>query len=72
LSADTIDYAPYEYVKEVLLSRGDTSYWLREALHSLDNRDPVDAINDVTLLKTLLQKRLDEVEHQALVMLGSR
>ena len=59
-SLRNIDYAPYEYVRSVVLSRSDTSYWLRAALVDLEGRDLVDAINDVDVLRGLLEKRFDE------------
>jgi hypothetical protein len=37
-----------------------TSHWLATSLKSADLRDPVDAVNDASLLLALLQARLDE------------
>ncbi len=61
-SRRNIDFAPYEYVRSVVLSRSDTSYWLRAALVDLEERDPVDAMNDLDVLKGLLERRFDELK----------
>jgi len=38
-----------------------TSYWLKEALVTLIQRDPVDAANDARILADLMQSRLEEI-----------
>lgn len=35
------------------------SYWLQHAARDLDQRDPVDALNDIDVLKAALQSKLD-------------
>lgn len=47
--------------KNQLLNQRGTSFWLRNALIALDNRDPVDAANDVAALHHLCQQRADEL-----------
>jgi hypothetical protein len=42
-----------------------TSYWLKDALQSLLQRDPVDAVNDSRLLADIMQARYDEVLQQS-------
>jgi hypothetical protein len=43
---------------ERLLADGATSAWLKSALESALQRDPVDALNDALLLAGLLEERL--------------
>lgn len=45
-----------------VLSHPDMSPWLKTALRMARDRNPVDAMNDLELLQTLLQAR-----HQALI-----
>ena len=42
-----------------ILESDETSYWLKDAIKTLFNRDIVDAVNDVELLLNLLNKELD-------------
>jgi len=44
--------------KEMILESNDTSWWLKNALRTLLNRDPVDALNDVEVLKIVAEKEL--------------
>lgn len=39
------------------------SFWLRDALHALEQRDPVDAVNDSRFLAELMQLRLRDLKH---------
>ena len=41
-----------------------TSFWLRRAITSLLQRDPVDAVNDAEALLKLMQDRLRVVEEE--------
>jgi hypothetical protein len=43
---------------ETLLAAKDTSYWLKSALESALNRDPVDSLNDALALAGALEERL--------------
>ena len=38
------------------------SYWLKDALTALDQRDPVDALQDAEILLALAEKRLNEIQ----------
>ena len=42
-----------------VLSSKHTSYWLREAIAVLLERDPVDALNDAELLVVIMTEHLD-------------
>ena len=44
--------------KEMILESDDASDWLKNALRSLLKRDPVDALNDVEVLKLVIEKEL--------------
>lgn len=44
-----------------LIANPSTSAWLRDALQSSTQRDPVDAANDAELLAELLDQRCREV-----------
>ena len=39
-----------------------TSFWLRDALCALLNRDPVDALDDAEILADIMRKNLDEIQ----------
>jgi hypothetical protein len=55
-----------------VLNEPSTSDWLKNAVKSALNRDPVDALNDATLLSDLLRQHLYEMEARAVapVQLG--
>ena len=44
--------------KEMILESNDTSWWLKNALRTQLERDPVDALNDVEVLKIVAEKEL--------------
>ena len=44
--------------KEMILESDDASDWLKNALRTLLKRDPVDALNDVEVLKIVAEKEL--------------
>ena len=44
--------------KEMILESDDASDWLKNALRTLLERDPVDALNDVEVLKIVAEKEL--------------
>lgn len=46
-----------------ILNDPSTSYWLRDALTTSLNRDPVDALNDVDILLTACEKRLTDIQN---------
>ena len=58
-------------IQEVL-DNPETSYWLRDALIALSKRDPVDALNDVDVLKETLEAALTEKLHSHLKMLTNQ
>ena len=43
------------------------SYWLKDALAALDQRDPVDALQDAEILLALAEKRLFEIHNSNLI-----
>jgi len=56
----------------VLLQDPSISYWLRNALTSALERDPVDAAADAGLLSAVLDRRADEIAARALAALTLR
>ena len=46
-----------------ILDDPSTSYWLRDALTTSLNRDPVDALNDVDILLEACEKRLADIQN---------
>ena len=44
--------------KEMILESNDTSWWLKNSLRTLLERDPVVALNDVEVLKLVAEKEL--------------
>ena len=53
----------------VLLQDPSISYWLRDALTSALDRDPVDAAADAGLLSSVLDRRAVEIQADALAAL---
>jgi hypothetical protein len=51
---------PVAIVEEIFMDPG-ASTWLREALRTALQRDPVDALNDTLALAEILEARLREV-----------
>jgi hypothetical protein len=49
---------------DLLLHSPTTSHWLRNALQSALDRDPVDAASDAALLSTILVSRADTLVQQ--------
>jgi hypothetical protein len=47
-------------IRQILSGQG-TSYWLKNALTSALDRDPVDAVNDAELLAMVLGHRADQI-----------
>lgn len=56
--SDAIDDPTLLRSIEEVLADPATSYWLKAAIQSLANRDPVDALNDALVLAALLEERL--------------
>ena len=46
--------------KEILLADPSVSYWLKEAIIKLDERNVVDTINDLTLLLKYFKSQIGE------------
>jgi len=44
-----------------VLADPTVSYWLKERIEELKERDPVDALNDIEVLKHLTELRLEEL-----------
>lgn len=57
-----------EWVEEVdpphfkILLDPSTSNWLREALTTALERDPIDALNDIDVLKEVLENKLADIQ----------
>ena len=54
------DSAPHLTIPKVLVDPA-ASFWLKDALRSALQRDPVDAANDAEVLATLLRDRCREM-----------
>ena len=54
---------------EDVLQDPAVTYWLKRALESSLQRDPVDALRDAEFLVALLAARCDRTQHQAQPML---
>jgi hypothetical protein len=54
-----------------ILSGPGTSHWLKDALTSALDRDPVDAVNDAELLAMVLGHRADHIQAAALAALDA-
>lgn len=50
-----------EFSYESILSDPTASYWLKQRIEELQERDPVDALNDIEMLKRLTESRLEEM-----------
>ena len=48
-----------------LLNNPSVSFWLKDALTTALNRDPVDALNDAELLTEALKNHVEEVLNEA-------
>ena len=44
--------------KEMILESNETSWWLKNALRTVLIREPVEALNDVEVLKIVAEKEL--------------
>jgi hypothetical protein len=55
---DTVDTVPTQASVQTIMADGTTSDWLKAALRSALQRDPVDSLNDALLLSGLLEERL--------------
>ena len=44
-----------------ILQSLDTSFWLREAIKTCSQRDPLDALNDAETLAQLQRQRVDDL-----------
>ena len=51
----------YEQHKFQIRTDLSVSYWLKAALEALDERDPVDALNDAQVLAKMQQTRNNEI-----------
>lgn len=40
------------------------SFWIKKAVQELDDRDPVDALRDVEILKSFLEEKLADIQAQ--------
>jgi hypothetical protein len=58
-------YQSTDALVEGICSDPSTTFWLKEALLTLLQRDPVDAVNDSRILADIMQSRLDEVLQQS-------
>jgi hypothetical protein len=55
------DFITKQFEIEQVLADPAASFWLKEALRSALDRDPVDAANDAEVLAQLLGRRCQEI-----------
>ena len=58
-------------IRQILNGPG-TSYWLKYALTTALDRDPVDAVNDAELLAMILGHRVDQINATTSAELAAR
>jgi hypothetical protein len=51
----------YDKARDTIIGDPSCSFWLRDAIRGLENRDPVDAVHDAECLCELLTTRLEEL-----------
>lgn len=51
----------YLEARAAIIADPTATYWLREAIQSLDKRDPIDALKDAETLALLEQLRANEI-----------
>lgn len=51
----------YDALKSAIVNDPSTSYWLVNAIQSLEKRDPLDAEDDASTLAELARKRSQEL-----------
>lgn len=52
----------YQQHKQKIEENFGYSFWLRDAIAALEQRDPVDAVNDSRFLAELMQLRLRDLQ----------
>lgn len=58
-------------IRQILAGPG-TSNWMKVALSTALNRDPVDAVNDAELLALVLRHRAEQISVAAMAELSAR
>ncbi len=48
-----------KFTKEEILTNPAFSYWVKDALRTIEDRDPVDALRDLNILKFYIEDKLD-------------
>lgn len=48
--------------KEAIVNHPATSYWLKNALTTIDDRDPVDALRDIRTLQIYVEQKLHRAQ----------
>jgi len=51
----------YTKWRDRIVASDGASYWLKNQVLNLDNRDPVDAADDVEVLSLLCERRINEL-----------
>ena len=60
----------WEQTARRYLDADDVSFWMKRAIRDLLLRDPVDAINDVEMLRELMEARSIDVLERAKAMMN--
>ena len=48
--------------KDEIIAHPANSFWLKDAIQKLDDRDPVDALRDVRTLQIYLEQKLHRIQ----------
>ena len=62
----------FDAASKQILNGPGTSHWLKNALTTALDRDPVDAVNDAELLAMVLEHRADQINTMARAALDAR
>lgn len=53
-----------KFTKEEIVNNPSLSYWVKDAVKTVDERDPVDALRDITILKSFIENKLVTIKEQ--------
>ena len=49
----------YQLLKEDLLGSPGVHFWVKEVINIIENKDPVDVLHDLDILRELTEKRIN-------------
>lgn len=50
--------------KDAIVNHPATSNWLKNAITTIDDRDPVDALHDIRILQILVEQKLQRIQNE--------